>query len=368
MKIIIIADNLEHGGVASAVKGFFYALKRNYPQDQIDFVVYKTPTVKTQEDFLQFNSHIFVTQSVSMAGPLKYARNIQEILIKNGPYDAIHMHTGPFIWLAAKTAKKVGIKSRIGHAHGSGIVKKKLLPYLVKLCVTYIGRRYNRKYCTTLFACSDKSGKFNFGKSYRFLPNIVNIEKICVENPVDLYSEFNLSNECIVIGYLGVFGTDKNTAFLVDIMKLFASKKDIYCLMAGDGDQFTSVKERVEKEGLQDKVKLLGYRNDGNRLLKFFDVLVAPSFTEGMSLTLLEAQLTGTPCVVSKQIPQTNDLQMDLYYPVGDFIPQNWKNKILEVLSCRQNTTLEWRLGKLKDIGYDNDTVARVLHEAFQND
>lgn len=366
MRIMVIVDNLEHGGIASAVKGFFYALKKYYPQDKIDFIVYKEPTFKIKEKFQNLNSNIFVVPSVSQAGPLKYAGNLKRILLNNGPYDAIHMHIGPFIWLAAKEAKKIGIKNRIGHAHGSAIVKNGLFNFTAKRLITCIGRKRNRKYCTELFACAEKSGKFNFGKDYKFLPNLVNIENIYIENPVDLYDEFKLPRESIIIGYLGVFGKDKNTAFIVDIMKLFLSERNVYCLMAGDGDQFNYVKGLIEKEGLQEKVKLLGYRNDGNRLLKFFDVLVSPSFTEGMSLTLLESQLTGTPCVVSKQIPKTNDLQMGLYYEMEDFVPQNWKNRILEAITCQNDTLLEWRLKKLKNIGYDDNTIARILHEAFE--
>ncbi len=363
MKIAILVDNLEHGGVASAAIGFYRAFKKYYDCN-IDFIVYKQPTQKTKEQFARQGTNIFVIPSFSKSGYFHYQRNLAKILSADEPYDAIHMHTGQFIWIAAKQAKKLKIKNRVGHAHGSAVCENSLIRSILKNIAALVGRILNKKYCTALFACSDKAGKFNFSSDYVLLPNLVDLENICQEYPVSFRNDFNLSSCDKVLGYLGVFGIDKNTTFLIDIMENFRAD-NISCIMAGDGPEYENVKTRIQERSLQDKITLLGYRNDGNRLLKFFDVLVAPSYSEGMSLTLLEAQLTGTPCIVSSGIPKTNDLKFGLYYEVADFNPINWKDTIIRALSDKHELTFAQRVEKLQEIGYDENTVAQELYEAY---
>lgn len=356
-KFIFLVDNLDIGGVASAVRGFYTALNKFYRNVSIDFIVYRQPEEKTIDFFCDNNSRIFVIPSVSEAGFLKYKKNVRNILRKCGPYDGIYLNTGYFIWIAAREAKREGIHNRVGSAHGSKSSHK---------IVPIIGRVLNRIYCTSMFACSRKSGVFNFGKEVDFLPNIVDYSQIVTERDLHYYHEFGIPNDCTVIGYLGVFEPEKNTSFMIDIMEAYNEKEKMnYCIIAGDGSTFNEISDKIQKADSAKRIKTIGYRADGKKLLRFFDVLVAPSFSEGMSLTLLEAQLTGTPCVVSEQIPKTNDLQFGLYYTVKDFNPSNWVEAIEKALNSKHDTILQYKLDKLEQIGYDEKSVASKLYGAL---
>lgn len=361
MKTLFLVDTLNRGGVASAVKNFYTVIKKFYVDATIDFIVYRQPTKEVEVFFETKKTRIFVTPSVSEVGFFRYKKNIRNILKEKGPYDAIYLNTAHFIWIAAKEAKRVGIRNRVGSAHGSKPAKRNPI-YLFMIT---LGRFLNRIYCTSLFACSTKSGIYNFGKEVELLPNIVDYAQIIEKEQYQYYQEFNISKENKVIGYLGVFEYDKNAGFIVDIMKAFESKEKINCIMAGNGSKWNEVKQKIENLECGDKIQLIGYRTDSYKLLKFFDVLVAPSFSEGMSLTLLEAQLTGTPCIVSEKIPKTNDLQLGLYYTVGDFNPLNWKRTIEKAMCSDCKTHLQDRLEILKKLGYDEKSVADKLYGAL---
>lgn len=60
------------------------------------------------------------------------------------------------------------------------------------------------------------------------------------------------------------------------------------------------IKADIARRGLEEKVLLLGYRDDIPHVLKAMDLFVLTSFSEGTSIALIEAIAAGLPVVVSK--------------------------------------------------------------------
>lgn len=358
-KVAVIVNNIEHGGVATAVRAFYNVVLKYFSNIVLDFIVYEEPGKKTRDKYDAKGSKIIVIPAVGIH-PIKYMKNIKRVLYENGPYDVVHIHTAYFIWLAAKEAKKLGIKNRIGHAHGS---KGKTKSHLWNILAS-IGRPLNRKYCTKMFSCADKSGAWTFGKGYEFLPNVLEEKDDTPIEKEEYYKEFGVEKGAGIIGYMGVFEIEKNTEFLPRIMEEFRNDNYI-CIAAGDGSHLERTKQIANQLNIVRKIQFIGYRKDVNSLLKFFDVLVVPSFSEGMSLTLLEAQIAGVPCVVSAGVPKTNDLQCGLYYIVDDYDVTNWKKSIEIAKENGSKFSLFERKEILKKIGYDEETIAKALVTSY---
>jgi glycosyltransferase involved in cell wall biosynthesis len=70
-------------------------------------------------------------------------------------------------------------------------------------------------------------------------------------------------------------------------------------VLAGVGELQQSLKSKVEILGLVDSVRFLGMRDDIPRLLGAADMYVSASFSEGMSIALLEAMAAGLPIVAT---------------------------------------------------------------------
>jgi glycosyltransferase involved in cell wall biosynthesis len=68
-------------------------------------------------------------------------------------------------------------------------------------------------------------------------------------------------------------------------------------LLAGDGPLRAEVQAGIAREGLEDRVRLLGVREDVADLLAASDVLVLASRSEGMAATVIEAGRAGLPVV-----------------------------------------------------------------------
>jgi glycosyltransferase involved in cell wall biosynthesis len=70
-------------------------------------------------------------------------------------------------------------------------------------------------------------------------------------------------------------------------------------LMAGSGPLREQTQQRVEAARLADRVRLLGDRDDVDRLLAAADLLVLASDWEGLPMALLEAMSAGVPVVAT---------------------------------------------------------------------
>ena len=68
--------------------------------------------------------------------------------------------------------------------------------------------------------------------------------------------------------------------------------------IVGDGPLRTAVEARVTERRLQDKVTVHGFVADPYRILLEADVLVLPSYSEGVPRAALEALYLGIPCVM----------------------------------------------------------------------
>ena len=78
---------------------------------------------------------------------------------------------------------------------------------------------------------------------------------------------------------------------------------DARLLLIGDGELREQTEKKVNQMGLSTKISFLGVRRDVNELMQAADVMVFPSLFEGLPVTLVEAQSTGLPCIISQNIP-----------------------------------------------------------------
>lgn len=64
-------------------------------------------------------------------------------------------------------------------------------------------------------------------------------------------------------------------------------------VIAGDGEERERLEELVRRNGLERKVRFVGFRRDVGDLLAAADAVVLPSLREGLSIALLEAMAAG---------------------------------------------------------------------------
>ena len=127
--------------------------------------------------------------------------------------------------------------------------------------------------------------------------------------PIDL-ADLGLPSEAAIVLWAGRFDPVKGLDLLVDSFREVVDRCDAHLLLAGGpvgGALFNSIRKRINRLSLAERVHLLGPRNDVPRLLKTADVFVLPSRTEGLPNALLEAMAAGCP-IVATDVPGCRDL------------------------------------------------------------
>ncbi len=77
-------------------------------------------------------------------------------------------------------------------------------------------------------------------------------------------------------------------------------KLGITYLIAGRGRIGKELQSKILEMGLEDHVKMLGFRSDVADVFAASDIYVFPSHQEGLPVALMEAMSVGMPCIVSR--------------------------------------------------------------------
>jgi len=125
-----------------------------------------------------------------------------------------------------------------------------------------------------------------------------------------------------VVVMAGRFDRQKAPHLLVEAFGAVVKRHpETLLLMAGDGELRGRVEQTIQRLGLQNHVRLLGFRKDIPDLLNVADAFALSSLWEGMGRAMTEAMLLGKPVVVPRVngIPEiVHDGRSGLLYEPGD--------------------------------------------------
>ena len=103
-----------------------------------------------------------------------------------------------------------------------------------------------------------------------------------------------------LIGAVGRLSPEKGFDVLIESAKrLLDSGCPVDVAIAGEGDDRPRLESLIARLGLQEHVRLLGYRADTIDLFQAFDVLALSSYREGLPNVILEAMALETPVVAT---------------------------------------------------------------------
>ena len=104
-----------------------------------------------------------------------------------------------------------------------------------------------------------------------------------------------------VIGCVAHLSPKKGQEYLLRAVALLKGKyPDLHCLLVGEGDMTTELKELAASLGINERVHLLGFRPDAVAIMGAMDILILPSIAkEGLGLALVEAALLEKATIAS---------------------------------------------------------------------
>lgn len=295
-----------------------------------------------------------------------YFRRGFAAFLEEHPYDIVHIHSGSIYALAvgAKLARRSGARRVIVHSHCGGFDN---LRYRAARLVT---RRALLTYPTDYFACSHLAARWKFPPSvirrggYTVLHNAVNTAVWRYDPALREVTRQRLGlADKPTVGHVGRFSLQKNHRFLIEVFRALAEREpQAQLILAGEGELVDEVLEQVDKLGLEDRVHYLGVRQDIPALMNAFDVLLLPSFFEGLPMVGVEAQATGLPVITSTGVTRELPIEdLSAYLPLTDTAAE-WAQAVQRAVGRpRRDTAAE-----IEACGYDVKTAARYLQQRYE--
>jgi glycosyltransferase involved in cell wall biosynthesis len=315
--VIITTAFVRTGGLASVMMNYWRVMDK--AGMSFDFASTNAIDDLLYEEISKEGCHYY--QLPPRKHVLKYFNTLRK-LCKG--YDVIHVHansaTSVIELLAAKMA---GVPKRIHHNHTS----KTQHPLLSKLLYPIFKCTY-----TDAVACSEPAGEWLFGRGkFLVLPNAIDIDKFKYDPQTRnlIREEFEIGKDDFVVGHIGKFMDAKNHEFLIKVFATYHSNHPLSKLMlVGDGAWRSKIEGWVAQSGCADSIILAGLRSDIPAIVQAFDVFVFPSIYEGLPLTVLEAQSSGLPCIISSNVTKAVNLGRDVIMKDLSDEVESWAEKI----------------------------------------
>ena len=287
-------------------------------------------------------------------------------LVKNEKYQyVLRITSNAMGFLDLKIAKNAGAKvccARSSNSSDGGGFKENL--------AHIVGRLLYGKSVDVAFAPSDLAASYTFGKS-AYKNGKVNILHNAVDLDIFHYDEaekhrirkeFGIGPDTKVLGHIGRFMDQKNHMFLAEIFKCVKEEnKNTVLLLVGDGPLKEQFIKKISDFGLEDSVIFAGIRSDIPSLLSAMDVFVFPSFYEGMPNTVIEAQATGLPCVISNTITKEAKITDLVEYLPLSASAEYWANTVMNKVSDERVDTKEAFIENKYDISTVSKEFADII-------
>lgn len=323
-----------------------------------------------EDEILASGSKIFKVVSRHKNPLLHYWQWFNILLQNKGVYDVIVLNTNSLEYVFPLVLGKIfGIPVRVIHSHNSGFENKQ---GLARRLLVGMNKKLLAWSANLRFACSQFAGQWMFKDNpYHVIYNAIDIHKYDADLAVrdEMRQALNLDTALTLL-HVGRFSYQKNHSFLLDIFKeVHSIQPDSVLLLVGDTTEesefLTEVKRKIKSYGLEHVVRLLGRRDDVNKIMQAADVLVMPSFFEGLTVVGIEAQASDLPLLLSDTVTKELGLLPSTQFISLEAGPTAWAKAIVN--SKRHNR--QSRYEELKAAGYDivNETerVEKLLIDAY---
>lgn len=354
IRVLQIVSFMQRRGLETLLMNCMRRMDRT--KVQFDFIVHRPFRADYDDEIEALGGKIYRLPRLNPFDP-GYKRALRDFFREHPEYRIVHCHLDCMSALPLAAAREAGVPVRIAHAHSSS--QDKNFKYLLK-------QYYMKKIpsaATHFFACSEEAGRWMFpGQPVRLIRNGIDTAAFSFDPEVRgrMRRELGLEQH-LTIGHVGRLIGVKNHSFLLDVFaQLCALRPDAVLLLVGNGPLEEQLKEKCRALGLEDHVRFLGVRSDVADVMQAMDVFALPSLYEGLSLTSVEAQAAGLPCIFADTV--TTECRMtDLvrFLPLND--RERWAR---EIRSCAGLPRAADCSG-IVDAGYDITTTANELHQFY---
>lgn len=246
------------------------------------------------------------TRSPFSIGNLIAIAQIRKI-VKEGQYDIVHCHT-PLAAMCTRFAcrkiRKRGTKV-IYTAHGFHFFKgAPLKNWLIYYPIEKICSAWTDVLITINQEDYQLAKKKMKASKIEYVPGVgIDLQKydktaFSGQERMEKRRELGLkSGECMLLS-VGELSVRKNHEVVIQALSKLKDYNWKYYI-CGKGSLKDYLQDMIDKNGLSERIILLGHRNDVNELCACADLYMFPSLQEGLPVALMEAMASGIPVIAS---------------------------------------------------------------------
>ena len=359
IRVLHVLQGIDAGGAETYVMNLYREIDRNVIQ--FDFAVQKRGGFY-EEEIKELGGHIYILPQFKFVNSPAFEKELCKILRDNTDIQIVHSQNnsvGAYALRAAKRANRITVAH--SHTNKSHIINWKDCIYNSFAPYT---RYLFRKYADYRFACSKDAGYWQYGKRafFEVKENSIRLGRFRYDpdEREKIRESYNIKDK-YVLGHVGRFEKVKNHMYLFEIFAAF--HRDVpssALLLVGEGRQKERIIREIGDKGISDSILVLDNKKNIEKLYQAIDVFVMPSLYEGFPMTLVEAQASGLPCVVSDRISRDVDLtDLVVHLPLEKNV-SHWCDAIKDALKKQRSDIQD---GALLD--YDSMKTAVNMQQFY---
>ncbi|MCI6266623.1 MAG: glycosyltransferase [Erysipelotrichaceae bacterium] len=330
-----LSNNL--GGIET----FIYNLIQNIDNTKFEVSILLDENIETpyQAEYQKLGIH-FYKISNRKNNYLRYLKDLKKVYQENH-FDYIHINIMSYSLFERITyACKYSNAKIIVHSHNAGY---KTGYYRTRI-LHQVGKIMLKPYNYLKVACGQAAGDFMFGEeSFTIFNNGIDIDKFKYnqKNRQEIRKELSIKIDEFVVGLIAAFLPVKNHDFLLDIFnEMLKENSNLRLILVGEGPNQEKIKNKVNELKIQNNVVFLGKRMDVYKIYSALDIYIMPSFSEGLSISLLEAQVNGLKCYTSNNVDKNSNITGNVEFLSLDQSSEDWAKYILNQDNSRDEKVL----------------------------
>lgn len=315
VRVLHVLGNTNLGGAESRIMDLYRHTDRN--RVQFDFLVHSGEEGFYEKEIRELGGRIFRVPRFRIYNYFSYRKALKEFFQEHHEFALVQGHMTSTAAIYLPIAKKAGVKKTAAHARSAGVDKG------LKGTMTRFLRRNLADKADYLFTCSELAGISVYGEKAVqegktiFIPNAIDCAGFTFdpEKRKKMREELGLT-DAIIIGHVGRFHYAKNHEYLLrvfaELCRMSAgadgstaetgADQKYHLILLGEGPLMEDTRKLAEELGVADRVHFLGNHKNIADYYQAMDYFVYPSRYEGMPGTIVEAQASGLPCLMSDTI------------------------------------------------------------------
>ena len=366
IRVLQVVASMGHGGIEHFIMNLYRAINRD--KVQFDFMYRVPDECAFDKEIESMGGRIFRCVNPDHH-PLRSARFYRRFFAEHPEIKAVHEHRSGcdgFFGLMREAAR-VGVPVRILHSHSS---QKGWSRNPIKDVTDAFNAPRLDSFANVFAACSDVAATYLYGRCPEALgacvvrPNAIDLRVFSFDPAAreEVREHYGIAREALVVGHVGRFVSEKNQAFLVDVVsKLRSEGVQVDALLLGDGPLRDEVSGKADSLGISRYVHFAGIQGDTAPHYSAMDVCCMPSFFEGLPVSCVEAQASGLPMVLSAGISRMADIcGHTAFLDLGEGAVA-WGEAIRAAAAAGRHDNR----GALRDAGYDIEDAAKGYERLY---